>query len=340
MRSAFIDNLKGLSCILIMLHHLAFYGPMSDVAMSVIPGVIDWLFVYGRMAVAVFLVIGGFLTGQKLLEQNVFVHKSVFQLIWHKYQRLVIPYLAAIILAIICSFIASQWMQHASISAMPEPKQLISHLFFLQNLLGYESLSAGLWYVAMDFQLFAVTALVLFLIDTMLPTHWSYQRTQLISVLTVALVTLASLFIFNLDDSYDATFLYFYVAYGLGILAAQIAQTKSRMFLLFLLLDFLLFALYLDFRGRVLIAAITAAVLCLSYQSLWVNAKFWMNPLAKLGRMSYSIFLVHFPVSLVVSSIWVQLYPENPWLNVVGMVISALLSLLVAIPFYQFIEKR
>ncbi len=340
MRSAFIDNLKGLSCILIMLHHLAFYGPMSDVAMSVIPGVIDWLFVYGRMAVAVFLVIGGFLTGQKLLEQNVFVHKSVFQLIWHKYQRLVIPYLAAIILAIICSFIASQWMQHASISAMPEPKQLISHLFFLQNLLGYESLSAGLWYVAMDFQLFAVTALVLFLIDTILPTHWSYQRTQLISVLIVALVTLASLFIFNLDDSYDATFLYFYVAYGLGILAAQIAQTKSRMFLLFLLLDFLLFALYLDFRGRVLIAAITAAVLCLSYQSLWVNAKFWMNPLAKLGRMSYSIFLVHFPVSLVVSSIWVQLYPENPWLNVVGIVTSTLLSLFVAIPFYQFIEKR
>ena len=265
MRSAFIDNLKGVSCILIMLHHLAFYGPMSDVAMAVIPGVIDFLFVYGRMAVAVFLVIGGFLTGQKLFEQNVFANKSVFQLIWHKYQRLVIPYLAAIILAIICSFIASRWMTHPSISAMPEPEQLISHLFFLQNLLGYESLSAGLWYVAMDFQLFAVTALALFLIDTILPTHWSYQRTQLIGVLVVTLITLASLFIFNLDDSYDATFLYFYVAYGLGILAARIAQTQSKMFLLFLLLDFLLFALYLDFRGRVLIAGMTAAVLCLSY---------------------------------------------------------------------------
>jgi peptidoglycan/LPS O-acetylase OafA/YrhL len=323
-----------------MLHHLAFYGPMSDVAMAVIPGVIDFFFVYGRMAVAVFLVIGGFLTGQKLFEQNVFAHQGVFQLIWHKYQRLVIPYLAAIILAIICSFIASRWMTHPSISAMPEPEQLISHLFFLQNLLGYESLSAGLWYVAMDFQLFAVTALALFLIDTILPTHWSYQRTQLIGVLVVTLITLASLFIFNLDDSYDATFLYFYVAYGLGILAARIAQTQSKMFLLFLLLDFLLFALYLDFRGRVLIAGVTAAVLCLSYQSWWVNSKIWMNPLAKLGRMSYSIFLVHFPISLVVSSIWVKFYPDNPWLNVAGMITSALLSLLVAIPFYQFIEKR
>ena len=340
MRSAFIDNLKGVSCILIMLHHLAFYGPMSDVAMAVIPEVIDFLFVYGRMAVAVFLVIGGYLTGQKLFEQNVFANKSVFQLIWHKYQRLVIPYLAAIMLAIACSFLASQWMVHPSISATPEPEQLISHLFFLQNLLGYESLSAGLWYVAMDFQLFAVTALALFFIDSVLPKHWAYQRTQIISVIIIGLVTLASLFVFNLDDSYDTTFLYFYVAYGLGILAARIAQTQSKMFLLFLLLDFLLFALYLDFRGRVLIAGITAAALCLSYQSTWSQAKFWMNPIAKIGRMSYSIFLVHFPISLVVSSIWVKFYPDNPWLNVAGMITSALLSLLVAIPFYQFIEKR
>jgi peptidoglycan/LPS O-acetylase OafA/YrhL len=161
-----------------------------------------------------------------------------------------------------------------------------------------------------------------------------------ISVLLVILVTLASLFIFNLDDSYDATFLYFYVAYGLGILSARIAQTKSKMFLLFLLLDFLLFALYLDFRGRVLIAGITAGVLCLSYQSLWASSNLWHNPLATIGRMSYSIFLVHFPISLIVSGIWTHWYPNDPWMNVLGMITSATLSLLVAIPFYTFVEKR
>ena len=85
----------------------------------------------------------------------------------------------------------------------------------------------------MDFQLFAVTALALFFIDSVLPEHWSYQRTQIISVIIIGLVTLASLFVFNLDDSYDTTFLYFYVAYGLGILAARIAQTQSKMFLSF-----------------------------------------------------------------------------------------------------------
>ena len=75
MQSAFIDNLKGVSCILIMLHHLAFYGPISDVAMTAIPEVLDFFFIYSSIAVAVFLVIGIFLTGQKLFEQNVFAHK-------------------------------------------------------------------------------------------------------------------------------------------------------------------------------------------------------------------------------------------------------------------------
>jgi len=130
MRSAFIDNVKGVSCLFIMLHHLAFYGPMSDVAMIAIPETIDFLIVYGRMAVAVFLVIGGFLTGQKLFEKNLFSDRSVLQLIWHKYRRLAVPYLAAIALAIICSYVASHLMQHSSISEPPTITQLISHLFF------------------------------------------------------------------------------------------------------------------------------------------------------------------------------------------------------------------
>ena len=340
MRSAFIDNVKGISCLFIMLHHLAFYGPMSDVAMIALPETIDFLIVYGRMAVAVFLVIGGFLTGQKLFEQNIFSDRSALLLIWHKYQRLVIPYSAAIALAIICSYVASYLMQHSSIPEAPSIAQLISHLFFLQNLIGYESLSAGLWYVAMDFQLFTVTVLIVFLINDLILKTWSHKKTSRVSLITVALITLMSMFIFNLDEHYDNTFLYFYVAYGLGILAARMSRSSSKNFLLFLMLDILIFALYLDFRGRVLIAGVVAAALCLGYQNLWLNAKIWENPLAKLGRMSYSIFLVHFPISLVVSGIWTHWYPNDPWMNVLGMITSATLSLLVAIPFYTFVEKR
>ena len=341
MRSAFIDNIKGMACLLIVFHHLAFYGPMSDVANAVIPKTIDFFFDYARLAVAVFLCVGGFLAGLKLSEPNFFVKHSVQQVIWQKYLRLVIPYLGAIALAIAASFVASRLMQHDSISAMPDVPQLLSHLFFLQNILGFESLSAGLWYVAIDFQLFAVCASLVFLVEKLSPASWSYKSTRLISLIIFSALTIASVTFFNQHEAYDVWFVYFFATYGLGLLTAFLARSQSHRELILAVVAVTIFSLYYqDFRERLLLALLMAFLLFSSYESNWSKSKLWNNPLRKIGEMSYSIFLVHFPVSLVVSGVWVQLYPSDPWMNVLGMGLSALLSLLLAIPFYKYIEKN
>jgi peptidoglycan/LPS O-acetylase OafA/YrhL len=340
-RSAFIDNIKGMACLLIVFHHLAFYGPMSDVANAVIPKTIDFFFDYARLAVAVFLCVGGFLAGLKLSEPNFFVKHSVQQVIWQKYLRLVIPYLGAIALAIAASFVASRLMQHDSISAMPDVPQLLSHLFFLQNILGFESLSAGLWYVAIDFQLFAVCASLVFLVEKLSPASWSYKSTRLISLIIFSALTIASVTFFNQHEAYDVWFVYFFATYGLGLLTAFLARSQSHRVLILAVVAVTIFSLYYqDFRERLLLALLMAFLLFSSYESNWSKSKLWNNPLRKIGEMSYSIFLVHFPVSLVVSGVWVQLYPSDPWMNVLGMGLSALLSLLLAIPFYKYIEKN
>jgi peptidoglycan/LPS O-acetylase OafA/YrhL len=340
-RSAFIDNIKGMACLLIVFHHLAFYGPMSDVANAVIPKTIDFFFDYARLAVAVFLCVGGFLAGLKLSEPNFFVKHSVQQVIWQKYLRLVIPYLGAIALAIAASFVASRLMQHDSISAMPDVPQLLSHLFFLQNILGFESLSAGLWYVAIDFQLFAVCAILVFLVEKLSPASWSYKSTRLISLIIFSALTIASVTFFNQHEAYDVWFVYFFAYYGLGLLTAFLVRNQSHRVLILAVVAVTIFSLYYqDFRERLLLALLIAFLLFSSYESNWSKSKLWNNPLRKIGEMSYSIFLVHFPVSLVVSGVWVQLYPSDPWMNVLGMGLSALLSLLLAIPFYKYIEKN
>jgi len=314
---------------------------MSDVANPVIPKTIDFLIHYARLAVAVFLCVGGFLTGLKLSEPNFFVKHSIQQVIWHKYLRLVIPYLGAIALAIAASFVASRLMQHHSISAMPDVPQLLSHLFFLQNILGYESLSAGLWYVAIDFQLFAVCALVVFLVEKLSLASWSYRITRLISLMIFCALTIASVVFFNRHDVYDVWFVFFFASYGLGFLAAHLAKSQSHQVLILSVVAITIFSLYYqDFRERLLIALLMAFLLFSSHESNWSQSKLWNNPLRKIGEMSYSIFLVHFPVSLVISGIWVHAYPSDPWMNILGMGLSALLSLLLAIPFYKYIEKN
>jgi peptidoglycan/LPS O-acetylase OafA/YrhL len=339
-RSHFIDNLKGIACLLILFHHLAFYGPMSDVAINIIPKTIDFFYDYGRMAVSIFLVIGGFLTGHKLNQLDLFKKQSITDLIIQKYFRLVVPYLAAILLAIPCSWIASHWMNHDSISQQPHLTQLASHLFFLQNILGYESLSAGLWYVAIDFQLFAFTTLLIFLIRRSCPSDWSASKVKALAMVIITLTTISSLFIFNLNEQLDVFFIYFFAAYGLGLLSAWIIQEKNAILYVFILIDIVALALYIDYRERILFAALTAVILCMAYIYGWKDWTIWKNPFSKLGEMSYSIFLIHFPISLLVSALWINLYPHEAWMNVWGMTLSACISLSLAIPFYHLIEKR
>ena len=53
-RFRFIDFLRALASQLIVWHHLAFYGPLSDIAYPLAPLAIDVLYDYARMAVQVF----------------------------------------------------------------------------------------------------------------------------------------------------------------------------------------------------------------------------------------------------------------------------------------------
>ncbi len=69
-RTPLIDMIKGVACATIVWHHLAFYGPMSDIAQPLAPDLMAWLYDYGRMAVQVFLVLGGYLAAASLAPQG------------------------------------------------------------------------------------------------------------------------------------------------------------------------------------------------------------------------------------------------------------------------------
>ena len=153
-RLPLVDVLKALASQLIVLHHLAFYGPMSDYARSLVPDALDWFYAYARIAVQVFLVIGGFLAAQSLQRQGCL--DSPLRLLWRRYLKLVLPYLVALLLAIAAAAIARHLMNHPATPAAPTLAQFLAHLLLLQGILGFDSLSAGVWYVAIDFQLYAL----------------------------------------------------------------------------------------------------------------------------------------------------------------------------------------
>ncbi len=98
-RFAFIDLLRVVAAQVIVLHHLACYGPLSDHAYPVAARTIDWLFLYGRFAVQIFFVTGGYCLAGSLSRRAPTRPRSWLGMIVDRYFRIGLPYLAALALA-------------------------------------------------------------------------------------------------------------------------------------------------------------------------------------------------------------------------------------------------
>jgi peptidoglycan/LPS O-acetylase OafA/YrhL len=334
----FLDLLKAVAAQLIVLHHLTFYGPMTDHAWSIAPSLFDWLESDARIAVQVFLVIGGFLAAKSLAPRGLPRVGDPLRVIMRRFGKLVPPYLIAVGLAVAASALAGKWMTHESISGAPTLEQLAAHALLMHNVLDYESLSAGIWYVAIDFQLYALLALLLWLTGCL-------ARGRSVPWLAPTLVSVgmaASLLYFNRDSEWDAWAPYFLGSYGLGMLAWWAADRTRRRLGVALLLAVMLVqafaALALDFRIRIAVASVTALVLVAVYRgSVFAHRRF---PLVQyLGRISYAIFLVHFPVSLIVNAAFTRFVPALPMLQAAGVLLAWAASIAAGALFYRWVEE-
>ncbi len=334
-RLAGIDALKAIGSQLIVLHHLAFYGPMSDAAHSLAPALIDWLADYARIAVQLFLVIGGFLAARSLAPDGLLRTPRPLAALLRRYRKLAVPFAAAIGLAIAAAALARQGMDHPSIPAPPQWGQLLAHLLLLHDVLDIDALSAGVWYVAIDFQLFGLLLLTLWLARR-LPADWQVR----VGAALVAALALASLFWFNRDADWDMWAIYFFGAYGLGVLGYWASNPGRSGWWLAALAAVGIAALMVDLRSRIALALAVALLLTLARRGGWLAAWPRDRVFATLGAISYSVFLVHFPICLLVNSLMSQLAPGMPWLNAAGMALAWLASNATGALFYRYVESR
>jgi peptidoglycan/LPS O-acetylase OafA/YrhL len=335
---AVLDLLKAGASQLIVLHHLAFYGPMADHARTIAPALIDWLDSHGRIAVQIFLVIGGFLAAKALSPQGLPGVDDPLRLILRRFVKLVPAYLAAIGLAVAASELARLWMTHDSISAPPTLPQLAAHAALLHSVLDYESLSAGVWYVGIDFQLYVLLTLLLWLAG-------GFAQGRRLAWPVPVLVTVAvagSLLHFNRNPDWDAWAVYFFGSYGLGALAWWASDTTRRPSAAALLLAAMLLtalvALALDFRSRIAVALGTALMLVAVFRGGLVLSGSRLALINFLGRISYAVFLVHFPVCLIVNAIFTRFAPAQPWVQAAGMLLAWIASVAAGTAFHRWIE--
>ncbi len=336
-RLPFIDAVKGIACLVIVVHHLAVYGPMSEVIGAVYPQLIDTLVVYGRLAVQVFFVVAGYFVASQFAPNGVTTSINPGPLVWKRYKRLITPFLFAVTLAALITALVRPWFQHDSLSGAPTVGQLIAHLFLAYDLIGWEALSAGGWYVAVDFQLFAIVTVLIALIH-LLPERWH----RLLPVLVTAL-TAWSLWHISRYEAYEIAAPYFFGYYGLGMLAywAAHAPAKAWFVALLTLIALLgLIALGIEFRKSVASATLSALILSIASARGWLEQWPRSASLHWLGERSYSIFLIHYGLCIGVNAIWSVLFPTGLLINGLGILFAVAVSIAGGAVLYREVESR
>ena len=334
LRLPFLDAMKGLGCLAIVLHHLAIYGPMSNVVGQAAPQLIEALILYARLAVQMFFVLAGFLVASQIAPEGQTIDQAPASRIWKRYKRLITPFLFAVASATLITALVRPWFEHDSLSDAPSISQFISHALLVHDLLDIQALSAGVWFVAIDFQLFATTVLLTALM------HRSAGIGRAVFPLIILLLSAISLLFINRYSAYENYAPYFFGAYGLGMLSYWSTRPARAVIGLVTICALGGIALMLEFRNAITVALATAVLISIASQKAWLER--WPKPgvLTWLGHRSYSIFLIHYGICIGFNAIWHKFFPTGLIANTLGIFAAVLTSIAAGALLYRYVESQ
>jgi peptidoglycan/LPS O-acetylase OafA/YrhL len=315
-----VDAVRAVCAQIIVWHHFVIYGPMARLVEPHWPVLVSWLDVEARKVVQVFLVLGGCMAAKAVGSGPPKSWRAGWSLLWRRGWRLARPLWAALAMVLLALGVGHALVgsSHAAwLPSWPSAAEVLANAFMLQDVLGLPSMSAGLWYVAIDFQLFVGAALLTLF----------FHRARWLMGVTVVLTVWVSAWFFNRDaDRFDSLALYFMAAYGLGVLAWWTAQRQRGAVAALLAAGLgVVVALMIEPRDRLMLALVAAMALVgllrmtLDGPASKRQAVAGQAVIEHLGASSYGLFLVHYPVLLIVTAVWVRFMPSTAWGAALGL---------------------
>ena len=189
---------------------------------------------------------------------------------------------------------------------LPSPTQLLAHFTLTHDIFEFSALSAGAWYVAIDFQLFLMTIGLVWMIRKR-TTHIQTAKATMLVAMGIAALTILALFWWNRNPEVDEWGWYFFGSYGLGFLAHWAGrQRHSGPFTIAVVLC-LAACLALQWRERLLLTGLVA--IRLAYTELIEQhiSRLAVAPIRWLSKISYSVFLIHYGIAVLASAIVIEM---------------------------------
>ena len=334
-RYALLDAIKGLAACVVVWHHLTCYAPGSDLADLTAPTLRAWLYDEATFMVQIFFVISGFSMVIAQSTQPIYL-QSAMRAFFARYIRLAMPYLVMLGLLLMAGWWTREYQLKPVLIDSFSWEKTGAHLLFLQDVLGFGNYSAGTWYLCIDIQyalLFLGMSVLVYSVDRVGRPPWPATHTL---GGALAILGLISMWYWNREPKLDRYVIYFLSSIVLGSLLAWTLQGRLPSWIIVVYSLSMVASLVVDYRPRLVVALVVAALIAIGLSYLpKLPVPGWLR---WLGRISYSLFLIHYLVNGLV------LMAVNPWIGtspvraLLAEVLAFLGSLGAAAILYRTVE--
>ena len=305
-----IDMLRGLAALSVCWYHMTISYPAGSMIKAISK--------YGWLGVEVFFVISGFIIPYILFHSGYQLKNYFHIFMFKRLIRLYPPYLIAVALVLVLWHLSAIAPGFKGINPEHSTAQILLHLGYLNDIIGYPWFNPVFWTLAIEFQYYLLISL---LYPLVVSESDQYRR--------IGMVILCLLPVLADSKAYVVGYL---GLFSLGILTFQYFR-KLISYMEYLIM-FMLASAGLIMSLGILIAIIgMTTALVIGFLKINVSKIFIF-----LGTISYSLYLVHVPVGSRVVHLGQRIAStelENLFISLFGVIVSIAFASI----FYIYIEK-
>lgn len=354
-RFVFVDGLRGLAALAIVVFHVWNYEPDPWPAFESSHWLVNAAFKQVRAAVQVLLVVSGFVVAYTLRKTWV-TPREVAWFLGRRIVRLIPPYWVTIGIVIIVDLLCVHALDVEKPFKGPLSVPRVSkHLTLTQEIFRHEeeALSAGVWTICIEMQFYIVAIVGAALAQRLVPGSGIHRpRTSGWALLAVfAPPAFICLFYWRSMKSTDPWVIHYIWMFFLGMITWWTLERTVSTFVYSVIIGAGVAALvwrpdWVD-PGEASFLLVPNAVALSTAVAIFTAGRFdrlqsWLNWswLQYLGRISYSLYLIHFPVChLVTTAAWKWCNNSPTPVQAYLILLSALgCSTLAAHVLYTFVE--
>ena len=327
-RFVFVDALRGIAAMWVVLYHIFEAKQVAHLELM-LPKWTGQFIHMGYLGVAIFFVLSGFVITHSVDRQRVNAAYVGWFMI-RRSVRLDPPYWASIMATLAVG-------AHAE---MPSYGTLLAHMFYLQDLLRIKPLSPIYWTLCLEIQLYLVFALLVGI-----ARRFRSSSTDLRSLFIIFTAAAQVAGVFPVGLVYEATlpaglFLPRWYAFLVGTFACWAVEGTIRRSTFYVYAGALL-AGAINIHDVDAVVSVVVGVLLLEVGRAG-NLRDWLNwrPLQFLGRISYSLYLLHGPItSVTLGYTLYRLTPRTASWELFWLVIVLAANCIVAWLFWRLVEN-